>query len=50
MVLSKSGAAKNQQISFSPFVPNAPFLYPLKTSENLIILGVMEGDQWQVKD
>ena len=50
MVLSKSGAAKYQQISFSPFVPNAAFLYPLKTSENLIILGVMEVDQWQVKD
>ena len=22
---------------FSPFVPNAPFLYPLKTSENLMV-------------
>ena len=28
---------------FNPFVPNAPFLYPLKTSENLCFQGVEKG-------
>ena len=23
--------------SFNPFIPNAPFLYPLKTSENITV-------------
>ena len=37
---------------FNPFVPNAPFLYPLKTSENLKVScfhGVEKGcsgDKW----
>ena len=26
------------KILFNPFVPNAPFLYPLKTSENLTVV------------
>ena len=26
-----------QQASLNPFVPNTPFLYPLKTSENLAV-------------
>ena len=25
---------KNISINFNPFIPNGPFLYPLKTSEN----------------
>ena len=25
---------KNKEFVINPFVPNAPFLYPLKTSEN----------------
>ena len=25
----------NEQVLFNPFVPNTPFLYPLKTTENL---------------
>ena len=28
---------------FNPFVPNAPFLYPLKTSENLTVFGCFQG-------
>ena len=28
---------------FIPFVPNAPFLYPLKTSENLTAFGCFQG-------
>ena len=28
---------------FSPFVPNAPFLYPLKTSENLAVFWCFQG-------
>ena len=36
----------NSNMHVNPFVPNAPFLYPLKTSENLTVLcfqGVEEG-------
>ena len=28
---------KHKNISLNPFVPNAPFIYPLKTSENLTV-------------
>ena len=28
-----------------PFVPNAPFLYPLKTSENLTVFLCFQGVQ-----
>ena len=39
------------QISINPFVPNAPFLYPLKTSESLTVLwcfqGVEKGLHWE---
>ena len=28
---------------FNPFVPNAPFLYPLKTSENLTVFSCFQG-------
>ena len=31
----------NQQIS--PFIPNAPFLYSLKTSENRMVSDVFRG-------
>ena len=33
----------------NPFVPNAPFFYPLKTSENgfLMILGGREMVDWE---
>ena len=35
---------------FKPFVPNAPFLYPLKTSENLTVFQGLEkgciGNEW----
>ena len=37
----------------NPFVPNAPFLYPLKTSENLTFFGYFQsvgkgctGNEW----
>ena len=30
----------NFPICFNQFVPNAPFLYPLKTSENRIVLRI----------
>ena len=30
----ETSLAKLQMLQFNPFVPNAPFLYPLKTSEN----------------
>ena len=29
--------------SINPLVPNAPFLYPLKTSENLTVFGFFQG-------
>ena len=32
---------------FKPFVPNAPFFYPLKTSENLMFLGGRERVHWK---
>ena len=28
---------------FNPFVPSAPFLYPLKTSENFMVFGCFQG-------
>ena len=31
--------------SVNPFVPNAPFLYPLKTSENLTVFLCFQGVQ-----
>ena len=32
---------------FNPFVPNAPFFYPLKTSENLTIFWCFQGiEKW----
>ena len=31
---------------FNPFVPNAPFLYPLKTSENLTVGKGRIGNKW----
>ena len=33
---------------FNPFVPNAPFLYPLKTSENLTIFLCFQGGRERV--
>ena len=30
-------------LQLNPFVPNAPFLYPLKTSENRKVQGVEKG-------
>ena len=34
MLCSRWVDDKNHKIVFNPFVPNAPFFYPLKTSEN----------------
>ena len=34
---------------FNPFVPNAPFLYPLKTSENLTVEKGCIGNKWVKK-
>ena len=31
---------------FNPFIPNAPFLYPLKTSENLTVEKGCLGNKW----
>ena len=31
--------------AFSPFIPNAPFLYPLKTSENVTVFCCFQGVQ-----
>ena len=32
---------------FNPFVPSAPFLYPLKTSENLKVFLCFQGaEKW----
>ena len=33
--------------SINPFVPNASFLYPLKTSENLMFSGSREKVHWE---
>ena len=33
--LTSKKIKKNKKNKINPFVPNAPFLYPLKTSENL---------------
>ena len=30
-------------MTINPFVPNAPFLYPLKTSENLTVFLCFQG-------
>ena len=41
---------RKQSACFNPFVPNAPFLYPLKTSENLTVflfLGGRESMHWE---
>ena len=37
------------QHAFNPLVPNAPFLYPLKTSKNLMVLfsGGTERVHWE---
>ena len=32
-------------IEVNPFVPNAPFLYPLKTSENRKVFDVFRGQR-----
>ena len=34
---------ENTSMLINPFVPNAPFLYPLKTSENLRFFDVFRG-------
>ena len=34
---------KYSRIPFNPFVPNAPFLYPLKTSEKLSVFLCFQG-------
>ena len=40
-------------VQFKPFLLNAPFLYPLKTSENLTVYGfpmfpgVREKEHWE---
>ena len=31
---------------FNPFVPNAPFLYPLKTSKNRNVFCFQEIEKW----
>ena len=35
------------ECSINPFISNAPFLYPLKTSENLKTSGVRERVHWE---
>ena len=44
------------QFPINPFVPNAPFLYPLRTSENLMVLRCFQrvekgciGNKWAKK-
>ena len=37
------GQSRDQPLYFNTFVPNAPFLYPLKTSENLTVLWCFQG-------
>ena len=37
------GSSPNLVLSINPFVPNTPFLYPLKTSENLAVFYVFRG-------
>ena len=34
-------------LQLNPFVPNAPFLYPLKTSENRKVQGGRERVHWE---
>ena len=42
----KRSLARNAwNITINPFVPNAPFLYPLKTSENLTVSDVFRGSR-----
>ena len=41
-------ARKITDTSFNPFVPNAPFLYPLKTSENLKVFLMFSGGRERV--
>ena len=37
--IKKQNSKTNATLKWvNPFVPNAPFLYPLKTSENLVII------------
>ena len=38
-----SPCRNNSPIYFNPFVPNAPFLYPLKTSENRKVFWCFQG-------
>ena len=33
---------------FNPFVPNAPFFYPLKTSENYTVFWCLQGGRERV--
>ena len=37
---------EKQLLAINPFVPNAPFFYPLKTSENMFS-GGREGVYWE---
>ena len=40
----------NANLLFNPFVPNAPFLYPLKSSENRKVEKGSIGSRWvQIK-
>ena len=45
----KQNLQKQVQNCFNPFVSNAPFLYPLKTSENrfLMFSGSKERVHWE---
>ena len=38
----------NRYVIFSPFVPNTPLLYPLKTSENLTVFWCFQGGRERV--
>ena len=45
--ISQNSQKNTYQSFFNPFVPNAPFLYPLKTSENLMVFLYFQGvEKW----
>ena len=41
--LSPRSVEITKYISFNPFFPNAPFLYPMKTSENRNVFLCFQG-------
>ena len=42
-VISNLPIRNDRLEQFNPFVPNVPFLYPVKTSENLMVFGCFQG-------